>query len=129
MHNAHTSLNLGKIRQFIIHVLFIALVSACAKKIEPGYTALVEIPFDRIRIADDFWSPRIRQIQDTTVFDLLKVAEELGKIDNLRVLAGEKEGKIKLFVAPDSDLWKIIEGAVTRWHGNGMPSSKAGLIH
>ena len=79
---------------------------------EPEYSSLVELPFNQVKVNDNFWSPRIQIIQDTTIYDLFKIAEEQGKIDNLRILAGrKKDGKIKLFVAPDSDLWKIMEAA------------------
>ena len=97
--------------QFIIYILIFTIVSGCTKKIEPKYSTLVEIPFNQVRVTDKFWLPKLHTIQDTTIYDLLKIAEEQGKIDNLRILAGEKKGKIKLFVAPDSDLWKIIEAA------------------
>ena len=93
-------------------IAIIVIISSCVKKNEPEYSTLIEIPFNQVKVHDNFWSPRIRSIQDTTIYDLVKVAEKQGKIENLRILAGRKKGeKIKLFVAPDSDLWKIMEAA------------------
>jgi len=98
--------------QFIFYLVIIVIISSCVKKKEPEHSSLVEIPFNQVKVNDNFWSPRIKIIQDTTIYDLFKIAEEQGKIDNLRILAGrKKDGKIKLFVAPDSDLWKIMEAA------------------
>jgi hypothetical protein len=94
------------------YVVIIVIFSSCVKKNVPEYSSLVEIPFNQVKVNDHFWSPRIQSIQDTGIYDLFKIAEEQGKIDNLRILAGQKkDGKIKLFVAPDSDLWKIMEAA------------------
>jgi DUF1680 family protein len=97
--------------RFSLVVIIAAIGAACSNKPNPRYTALREIPFNQVHVDDDFWAPRIQKIQDTTIYDLFKIAEEQEKIGNLRILAGDKEGKIKLFVAPDSDLWKIMEAA------------------
>jgi DUF1680 family protein len=47
-----------------------------------------------------------------TIPDLLAIAEDQGKIDNLRIIAGQKkDGRIRMYNSPDSDLWKIMEAA------------------
>jgi len=76
------------------------------------FSRLMEVPFQRVRIEDAFWSPRIETDQKTTIPDLLTIAEEQGKIDNLRIIAGRKrDDRIRTYNSPDSDIWKIMEAA------------------
>ncbi len=76
------------------------------------HAELQPVTFEHVRIDDPFWSPWIERIQKGTIPDLLEVAEGQGKLDNLRIIAGrKKEGRIQIHNSPDSDLWKIMEGA------------------
>ena len=73
---------------------------------------LQAVPFEKVRVDDPFWSPRIETSQDVTIPDLLAIAEEQGKIDNVRLVAGRKKtGRIRMYNSPDSDIWKIMEAA------------------
>jgi len=73
---------------------------------------LQAVPFEKVRVDDPFWSPRIKTIQDVTIPDLLAIAEKQGKIDNVRLVAGRKKaGRTRMYNSPDSDLWKIMEAA------------------
>lgn len=79
---------------------------------EARHAVLREVPFPEVQIDDGFWAPRIATVQSKTIPDLLAIAEEQGKIDNLRIVAGRKtDGRIRLYNSPDSDLWKIMEAA------------------
>lgn len=87
-----------------------AMLPANGDVVEPS--GLRETPFSQVHIDDPFWSPRIETVQTVTIPDLLVIAENQGKIDNLRIIAGrKKDGRIKTFNSPDSDLWKIMEAA------------------
>lgn len=72
---------------------------------------LQEIFFQEVKIKDAFWLPKIKMVQDVTIPSLIRIAEEQGKIDNFRIVSGRKKGKIKLYNAPDSDVYKLIEAA------------------
>jgi len=85
-------------------------VSAVQTNLFP-YAALREIPFSQVRISGPFWSERIRTVQEVTIPDLLTLAEEQGKIDNFRIVAGRKAGKYRTCNAADSDVYKLIEDA------------------
>lgn len=74
-------------------------------------TGFSPAPFSRVRIDDGFWTPRVRQMQEVTVPDLLDLAETQGKLDNFRLVAGRKTGKIRTYNAADSDVYKLIEAA------------------
>ncbi len=101
-----------KILRFLFYLLIPVFLTNCVEKAGNEFSKLSEIPFDKVQVNDHFWSPRIQTIQDTTIFDLLKILEDQGKIDNLRIIAGrKKDGKIRITNSPDSDIWKIMEGA------------------
>jgi len=100
-----------------------SLVAAagCVGGAEPKHAALREVPFTQVQIDDAFWAPRIATVQTKTIPDLLEVAEEQGKIDNLRIITGrKKDGRIRTYNSPDSDLWKIMEAAsyTLAWRAN-----------
>ena len=95
------------------HRLFIAAISlglagAVARAAVPVRQA---VSFTRVAIDDPFWTPRIRQIQEVTVPDLFDLAEEQGKLDNFRIVAGRKAGRYRTYNAADSDVYKLIEAA------------------
>ena len=95
------------------HRLFAAAISLGLA----GSVALAATPvrqavsFARVAIDDPFWTPRLRQIQEVTVPDLLDLAEEQGKLDNFRIVAGRKAGRYRTYNAADSDVYKLIEAA------------------
>lgn len=76
----------------------------------PSFT-LREVPFHHVKIDDHFWNPRLKRLQEVTLPDLFDTAEQQGKIDNFRIVAGRKQGRLQLYNAPDSDVYKLIEAA------------------
>ncbi len=81
-------------------------------KVVAPRSALQPVPFERVLVQDHFWSPRIAIDQQTTIPRLFDTAEEQGKIDNLRIIAGRKtEGRIRPYNSPDSDICKLMEAA------------------
>jgi DUF1680 family protein len=101
----------------LLVLVFAAILSACSSKnyddqetLYP-FSSLHEVSFTEVKIQDNFWLPKIKLVQETTIPHLLDIAETEGKLDNFRILAGTKQGKIKLHNAPDSDVYKLIEAA------------------
>lgn len=95
-------------------LLCFLLLSASKCNDEPmvyKHSALTEIPFNDVTIDGGFWFGKIGVIQKTTLPLLLDIAEEQGKLDNFRIVAGRKKGRLKLYNAPDSDVYKLIEAA------------------
>ena len=74
-----------KILRFLFYLLIPVFLTNCVEKTGNEFSKLSAIPFDKVQVNDYFWSPRIQTIQDTTIFDLLKILEDQGKIDNLRI--------------------------------------------
>jgi len=77
-----------------------------------------EIPLNRVRITDAFWSPRQRLMTDVTIPYMEKIlrdevpgAEKSHAISNFRMAAGEETGEFYGMVFQDSDVAKWLEAA------------------
>jgi len=90
-----------------------ALVAASALGAEKRDYPLVPVPFSKVKLADDFWLPRLKRQMTVTVPHALKEAEPA--IENLRRCANFLHGRggpkpfTHRFVS--SDLYKVMEGA------------------
>lgn len=66
----------------------------------------------QVVLSDDFWLPKIKTIQETTIKFAFSKCEQEGRMQNFLVAGGVKNGKFKgHFPFDDTDLYKIIEGA------------------
>lgn len=97
--------------------LFLCLVtvSTCKKETKQmGKTIrdypIKPIPFTSIRIADDFWLPRIETNQKVTIPFANSKNEETGRVDNFAIGAGRKQGEYTGRRFNDTDVYKVIEG-------------------
>ena len=99
--------------------VFVAIiVAACGHRNEVKdladlypFSHLLEVPFNEVKIKNNFWSAKIENIQKVTIPLLLDIAKKEGKMDNFRIIAGLISGKISLHNASDSDVYKLIEAA------------------
>ncbi|WP_215224758.1 glycoside hydrolase family 127 protein [Echinicola shivajiensis] len=101
-------------------IIFLFLVFACSNpktesKKFPN-SSLQEVSFEEVVLKDDFFQPKAKVVGEVTIPHLLDIAENQGKIDNFRIVAGEKQGKLSLYNAPDSDVYKLIEAAAYYLH-------------
>jgi len=71
---------------------------------------LQAIPFQDVRIRDDFWSSRIETNHKVTVEANLLQCERTGRIRNFAIAAGLEKGKHEGALYNDSDVYKVIEG-------------------
>jgi len=71
---------------------------------------LEPVPFQRVRIRDDFWSARIETNRRVTVEANLAKCEETGRIRNFAVAGGLVEGEHEGLLYNDSDVYKVLEG-------------------
>lgn len=77
-----------------------------------------EIPVNRVRITDAFWSPRQRLMTDVTIPYMEKIlrdevegAEKSNAITNFKMASGEVTGEFYGMVFQDSDVYKWLEAA------------------
>ncbi|MBK7981264.1 MAG: glycoside hydrolase family 127 protein [Ignavibacteriae bacterium] len=65
-----------------------------------------------VKLTDDFWLPKIKLVQNTTIDYAFRKCEEEGRVENFLIAGGKKEGKFKgKMPFDDTDIYKIIEGA------------------
>lgn len=75
------------------------------------FAKLRPVPIESIRLEDNFWSPRLRIIQEITLPTQYDLLEETGRIFNFRRAAGKVKGDFQGFFFNDSDVYKWLEAA------------------
>src|SRR5260370_29762501 len=75
-----------------------------------GPDALTAVPFQEVRLHDDYWGPRLRTVRAATVEANLRQCETTGRIDNFAVAGNLLEGKHQGQLHNDSDVYKILQG-------------------
>lgn len=101
-------------------ILFLAITfawSCQSKKVtapNESITGYPIAPLDirNVKLADDFWLPIIKTIQNVTIDYALQKCEEEGRMENFLIAGGLLEGATRgVMPFDDTDLYKIIEGA------------------
>jgi len=67
--------------------------------------------FAKVKLEDEFWSPRLKVNRTVTIPYLFKLDDETGRTDNFRIAAGLKKGKHTGKRYNDSDVFKAMEAA------------------
>jgi uncharacterized protein len=69
------------------------------------------VPFESVRLTDEFWRPRLRTNRTVTIPHIMKENEETGRVDNFRKAAGAMKGTYTGRRFNDTDIYKVIEAA------------------
>ncbi len=95
-------------------VLLLLLIPAPAFGLQQTYKdyPISMVDINKVRLTDDFWLPKIKTVQNTTIPFAFEKCRTEGRLDNFLIAGGKKQGKV-LGKMPfdDSDVYKIIEGA------------------
>lgn len=116
--------------RLVSSVMFLAATAATGATARAGNLEAPRaegVPFAQVQVDDAFWTPRVRQIQEVTVPDLLDLAETQGKLDNFRIVAGRKAANYRTYNAADSDVYKLIEAAAYTLAWRRAPALEARL--
>ncbi|HAH22529.1 MAG TPA: glycoside hydrolase family 127 protein [Prolixibacteraceae bacterium] len=93
-------------------VLFLLSLFACKSQSEKADYAIQGVPFNEVKISDQFWLPRIETNRTVTIPASFAKCEEMGRMDNFLIAGGQMKGPVKgKMPFDDSDVYKIIEGA------------------
>jgi DUF1680 family protein len=69
------------------------------------------VPFNKVKLTDDFWLPRIKTNHTVTIPASFERCEETGRVKNFE-MAAAKDGKFcTIYPFDDTDIYKTIEGA------------------
>ncbi|MGL6269719.1 MAG: beta-L-arabinofuranosidase domain-containing protein, partial [Chitinophagaceae bacterium] len=70
------------------------------------------IDIKSVALTDNFWLPKVKLIQDTTIRHAFEKCAEEGRMENFLIAGKKLGGKVKgKMPFDDTDLYKIIEGA------------------
>ena len=70
------------------------------------------VSYTSVKLADEFWAPRIVTNWSVTIPEILKRCEETGRIDNFAIAAGLMKGRYAgVYPFDDTDIYKLIEAA------------------
>lgn len=100
-----------------IFSFFLLLITGCSisadyDKPRHAEYPVAGVPFNQVRVTDNFWLPKIETNRIATIPISFAKCEEMGRMDNFLIAGGEMEGKVKGGMPfDDTDLYKIIEGA------------------
>lgn len=73
--------------------------------------AVTPLSFTSVTVDDSFWTPRLETLRDVTMKTVYENLKETGRIDNLRIAAGETNGEFSGRYFNDSDVYKWLEAA------------------
>jgi DUF1680 family protein len=90
--------------------LLLIAVIAPPSRAEEKTGGLTAVPFQDVKIADSFWSPRIKINRTATIEANLRQCEQTGRIKNFAVAGMLGEGKHEGALYNDSDVYKVLEG-------------------
>lgn len=68
------------------------------------------IPFQRVKVSDDFWLSRMETNRKVTVPHNIKLCENTGRITNFARAGGLEQGEFQGKYYDDSDVYKMLEG-------------------
>lgn len=81
------------------------------------HARLRPVPINAVTLEDTFWRPRREQNRKVVIPGQYKLCEDTGRIDNLRIAAGLKQGDFEGFFFNDSDVYKLLEAAAWQLAG------------
>lgn len=79
---------------------------------------LLEVPPDHVKLRGGFWGPRLELHNQVTIAHALDALEKNGHVTNFDKAAGSYDGQLRGHHAFDSDLHKVVEGAIYSLHHN-----------
>ncbi len=105
----------------------IILLAACSKHPQKHDEYPIKaVGITNIEITDQFWLPKIREVQTVTIDHAFKKCETEGRMQNFLVAGGLAKGKyMGKMPFDDTDLYKIIEGASFSLISNPNPGLDA----
>jgi len=97
---------------YAVPFLLFAGLMACKNQPEKADYKIQGVPFNEVKISDQFWLPKIETNRTVTIPASFAKCEEMGRMDNFLIAGGKMKGKVKGEMPfDDTDVYKTIEGA------------------
>ncbi|HEX5169312.1 MAG TPA: glycoside hydrolase family 127 protein [Cyclobacteriaceae bacterium] len=98
-------------RRLIVAAILLSFSTAHAQKDTHDYPIQI-VDIRDVHLTDNFWLPKIKTIQHTTIRYGFDKCEQEGRMENFLIAGGKMEGKTRgKMPFDDTDVYKIIEGA------------------
>ncbi|MBN2213177.1 MAG: glycoside hydrolase family 127 protein [Bacteroidales bacterium] len=95
-----------------LFLLVIMLAGCTNQPSEPGNYPISPVNIRQVKLTDEFWLPKIKTVQQTTIQYALDKCRNEGRMDNFLIAGGVMKGETRgAMPFDDTDLYKIIEGA------------------
>jgi len=105
----------------IMVIVLLTLLAGGTQTIKGQEGKLMAVPFTDVKIADEFWKPRLETNRNVTIPYAFKKCEETGRIDNFTKAAGLMQGNFEGIFFNDSDVYKVIEASAYSLINNPDP--------
>ncbi len=108
--------------------LLLAFLFFTNQKLEAQNYPIQQPDIRNVVLTDNFWLPKIKTIQETTIQFAFDKCSEEGRMENFLIAGGKKQGPVcGKMPFDDTDLYKIIEGASYSLISNPDPKLEAYL--
>ncbi len=91
------------------------------QKNPPPLRGFQEVGQAQVELSGGFWGPRLKTTHDVTIPHSLNELEKDGHVTNFDKAAGKAKGELSGHHAFDSDLYKVLEGALISLQHNDDP--------
>ena len=100
-------------RYFYSSLIFLLItIQSHGQQKEHSDYPLSMVDIKNVELTDDFWLPKIKTIQNTTIALGFEKCCQEGRLDNFLLAGKKKQGKVcGKMPFDDTDIYKIIEGA------------------
>jgi DUF1680 family protein len=93
-------------------VFFAILLAVACGKSGPEDYPIRPVPFTKVKLTDNFWRPRMETNRTITIPHAWAKCAETGRIDNIALAGGLKEGEQQgSYPFDDTDVYKTLEGS------------------
>jgi DUF1680 family protein len=99
-------------KRMLILILILSMATYAQESSKYSGYPISAVSIKDVAVNDNFWLPKIKVIQDTTIRYAFDKCDKEGRMENFLVAGGKKRGSYKgKMPFDDTDLYKIIEGA------------------
>lgn len=97
---------------YLLYLLLSSILQCAGQPKHGSDYPISMVDIKAVEISDDFWLPKIRMVQNTTIAYGFRKCENEGRLENFLIAGGKVHGKVRgKMPFDDTDVYKIIEGA------------------
>ncbi len=113
-------------KRIIFFLVALLALNCSQKKSQYSDYPISAVSIKKVILNDNFWLPKIKVIQNTTIRYAFEKCEKEGRMQNFLIAGGKEKGSVKgKMPFDDTDLYKIIEGASYSLISNPNPELDA----